>query len=99
MLQPAIDILDRHRMMAISTVRPDGWPQTTMVGYANDGWDVYFLIFRESQKFNNISRDDRVSIAVHQRREPWGHQGSVRRRPCGGDLGFERARARLETAG
>lgn len=68
MLQPAIAILDSHRMMAISTVRPDGWPQTTIVGYANQGWDVYFLIFRQSQKFQNIEHDDRVSIAVS--REP-----------------------------
>ena len=64
MLQPAIEILNQHRMMAISTVRPDGWPQTTMVGYANDGWTVYFLIFRDSQKFANIGRDDRVALAV-----------------------------------
>jgi nitroimidazol reductase NimA-like FMN-containing flavoprotein (pyridoxamine 5'-phosphate oxidase superfamily) len=64
MLQPAIEILDSHRQMAISTVRPDGWPQTTIVGYANDGWTLYFLIFRGSQKFANIERDDRVSIAV-----------------------------------
>lgn len=68
MLQPAIEILDSHRMMAISTVRPDGWPQTTVVGYANQGWDIYFLIFRQSQKFKNIAHDDRVSIAVS--REP-----------------------------
>jgi hypothetical protein len=64
MLQPAIDILNDHRMMAISTVRPDGWPQTTIVGYANEGWIVYFAIFRSSQKFTNIQLDDRVSIAI-----------------------------------
>jgi len=63
-LQPAIAILNQHLKMAISTVRPDGWPQTTMVGYANDGWTVYFLIFRDSQKFANIARDDRVALAV-----------------------------------
>ena len=50
--------------MAISTVRPDGWPQTTIVGYANDALTIYFLIFRSSQKFANISRDNRVSIAI-----------------------------------
>ena len=33
----AIQILDGHRLMAISTVRSDGWPQTTVVGYANIG--------------------------------------------------------------
>ena len=63
-LQPAIEILDAHRTMAVSTVRPDGWPQTTIVGYANNGWTVYFLIFRSSQKFTNIQRDDRISIAI-----------------------------------
>lgn len=64
MLQPAIEILDAHRSMAVSTVRPDGWPQTTVVGYANNGWTVYFLIFRESQKFANIEHDNRISIAI-----------------------------------
>lgn len=64
MLQPAIEILNAHRMMAISTVRPDGWPQTTIVGFANDGWTIYFAIFRSSQKFANIQMDDRVSIAI-----------------------------------
>ena len=39
-------------------------PQTTIVGYANEGWAVYFLIFRSSQKFANIALDDRVAIAV-----------------------------------
>lgn len=57
-------ILDAHRIMAISTLRPDGWPQTTIVGYANDGLVIYFLIFRSSQKFANIRHDNRVSIAV-----------------------------------
>jgi len=62
--QPAIKILNAHQTMAISTVRPDGWPQTTIVGYANRGFELYFLIYRASQKFANIQHDDRVSIAV-----------------------------------
>ncbi|MEO6114189.1 MAG: pyridoxamine 5'-phosphate oxidase family protein [Sphingomicrobium sp.] len=60
----AIEILDSHRIMAISTVRQDGWPQTTIVGYANDGLIIYFLISRNSQKFANIARDERVSVAI-----------------------------------
>jgi len=60
----AIKILNNHRMMAISTVRPDGWPQTTIVGYVNRGFEIFFLIFRSSQKCANIQHDDRVSIAV-----------------------------------
>lgn len=62
----AIKILDAHRVMAISTVRADGWPQTTIVGYVNDGLVLYFMIARDSQKFANIRRDNRISIAVGQ---------------------------------
>ena len=64
MQQPAIDILDSNRLLTIATVRPDGWPQATIVGYANEGWSLYFLIYRVSQKFQNIARDNRVAITV-----------------------------------
>jgi nitroimidazol reductase NimA-like FMN-containing flavoprotein (pyridoxamine 5'-phosphate oxidase superfamily) len=60
----AVEILDRNRLMAIATVRPDGWPQATMVGYANEGLLIYFVISRRSQKFANIARDDRVSLVI-----------------------------------
>lgn len=64
MQDKAVQILHQNRIMAISTLRPDGWPQTTMVGYAHDGLLIYFIISRESQKFANIEADDRVSIAI-----------------------------------
>ena len=64
MEQPALRILQAHRIMAISTLRPDGWPQTTIVGYANRGFELFFLIYRASQKFANIQLDDRISIAI-----------------------------------
>jgi nitroimidazol reductase NimA-like FMN-containing flavoprotein (pyridoxamine 5'-phosphate oxidase superfamily) len=64
MEQPAITILNAHRIMAVSTVRPDGWPQTTIVGYANSGFDIYFLIFRAGQKYANIQHEPRISLAV-----------------------------------
>ncbi|WP_155262841.1 pyridoxamine 5'-phosphate oxidase family protein [Sphingomonas segetis] len=66
MEQKAIDILGQHRLMALATVRPDGWPQATMVSYANDGLLLYFVISRGSQKFANIENDDRVSIVIGQ---------------------------------
>lgn len=64
MEQPAITIMNAHRIMAVSTVRPDGWPQTTIVGYANQGFDIYFLIFRTSQKYANIQHEPRISLAI-----------------------------------
>ena len=60
-------LLDEHRTMAVSTLRPDGWPQTTTVGYVHDGFDIFFAVSRTSQKLANILRDDRVSLAL-------GHQ-------------------------
>src|SRR5512140_3258098 len=57
-------ILDRHRNMTIATLRPDGWPQATTVGYANDGLTLYFLCGPESQKAANLARDDRVSLTI-----------------------------------
>lgn len=64
MERKAIAILDMHRTMAIATLRPDGWPQNTIVGYANDGLLVYFLVSRNSQKLANIQFDDRVALAI-----------------------------------
>jgi nitroimidazol reductase NimA-like FMN-containing flavoprotein (pyridoxamine 5'-phosphate oxidase superfamily) len=59
-----ITLLNEHRIMSIATNRPDGWPQVTVVGYANDGLMIYCFIGRDSQKFANIIRDPRVSIAI-----------------------------------
>ena len=72
MEEPALQILNQNRIMSIATIRPDGWPQSTIVGYANEGWLLYFLIYRTSQKFANISYDNRISVSV-------GHEpGSLR---------------------
>jgi len=57
-------LLDAHRIMTIATLRPDGWPQATTVGYVNEGLVLYFLCGLESQKAANIARDDRVSLTI-----------------------------------
>lgn len=62
--QKILAILDQHRIMTIATVRPDGWPQATTVGYANDGLTLYFLCGPDSQKAANLARDDRVSLTI-----------------------------------
>jgi PPOX class probable F420-dependent enzyme len=59
-----LDILAQHRIMTIATLRPDGWPQATTVGYANEGLTLYFLCGLDSQKAANIARNARVSIAI-----------------------------------
>lgn len=50
--------------MTIATLRPDGWPQATTVGYANEGLTLYFVCGPESQKAANLGRDNRVSLSI-----------------------------------
>jgi nitroimidazol reductase NimA-like FMN-containing flavoprotein (pyridoxamine 5'-phosphate oxidase superfamily) len=50
--------------MTLATLRPDGWPQATTVGYGNDGLTIYFLCGPDSQKARNLARDNRVSLTI-----------------------------------
>ena len=59
-----LTLLDQHRIMTIATLRPDGWPQATTVGYASEGLTLYFLCGPKSQKAANLARDDRVSLTI-----------------------------------
>jgi nitroimidazol reductase NimA-like FMN-containing flavoprotein (pyridoxamine 5'-phosphate oxidase superfamily) len=62
--QKILALLDQHRIMTIATLRPDSWPQATTVGYVNRGLTLYFLCGPDSQKANNLARDDRVSLTI-----------------------------------
>ena len=59
-----LELLDRHRLMSVATLRPDGWPQATTVGYVNEGLTLYFLCGPDSQKAQNLARDDRLSLTI-----------------------------------
>lgn len=66
-----LQILDDHRVMTVATLRDDGWPQATMVGFVHDDLTLYFAVAQSSQKLANIERDGRVSIAL-------GHEAPTR---------------------
>jgi uncharacterized protein YhbP (UPF0306 family) len=71
-----VEVLAQHRLMTIATNRPDGWPQATTVGYANDGLTLYFLCGAQSQKAHNLDRDDRVSLTIdHDTNDPMAITG------------------------
>jgi nitroimidazol reductase NimA-like FMN-containing flavoprotein (pyridoxamine 5'-phosphate oxidase superfamily) len=59
-----LTLLGQHRIMTIATLRPDGWPQVTTVGYASEGLTIYFVCGSDSQKAANLARDDRVSLTI-----------------------------------
>src|SRR5947208_6119888 len=59
-----LTLLDQHRIMTVATLRPDGWPQATTVGYVNEGLTLYFLCGLDSQKARNLARDNRISLTI-----------------------------------
>jgi PPOX class probable F420-dependent enzyme len=59
-----LTLLGDHRVMTVATLRPDGWPQATTVGYAYDGLTLYFLCGPDSQKAANLARDNRISLTI-----------------------------------
>ncbi|MBT9476913.1 pyridoxamine 5'-phosphate oxidase family protein, partial [Polaromonas sp.] len=62
--QKILALLDQHRIMTVATLRPDGWPQATTVGYVNEGLTLYFLCGLDSQKAKNLAQDDRLSLTI-----------------------------------
>ncbi|CAN7359131.1 pyridoxamine 5'-phosphate oxidase family protein [Cupriavidus necator] len=62
--QKILTLLSQHRIMTLATLRPNGWPQATTVGYVNEGLTPYFLCGPSSQKAANLALDDRVSLTI-----------------------------------
>ena len=62
--QKILALLDEHRIMTVATLRSDGWPQATTVGYASEGLTIYFLCGLDSQKAANLARDNRLSLTI-----------------------------------
>lgn len=62
--QKVQSLLDEHRIMSIATLRQDGWPQVTTVGYVHEGMTLYFLCGLDSQKARNLAHDNRVSLTI-----------------------------------
>ncbi len=63
--------LKQHNIMSLATVRADGFPQVTTVGYANDGLDLYFCCGRLSQKVRNLRRTAKVSLTIDHDTRKW----------------------------
>ena len=58
------DVLKSQHLMALATVRTDGYPQATMVNYIHDDLTLYFAADAASQKAGNIKINAKVSIAI-----------------------------------
>lgn len=59
-----LHIIASHRVLTLATMRPDGWPQATTVGYASEGMSIYFLCGAGSQKAANLAACNKVSLTI-----------------------------------
>jgi general stress protein 26 len=66
-----LDVLAKHNILTLATVRPDGWPQATTVAYASDGLDIYVGVAASSQKVANIRACDKVSLTIDHDEADW----------------------------
>ncbi|MGE5337864.1 MAG: pyridoxamine 5'-phosphate oxidase family protein [Gemmatimonadota bacterium] len=64
-------ILNRNRVMTLATMRPDGFPQATVVTFAHDGLTLFIAVDATSQKARNIRRNNKVSVAMGQDKRDW----------------------------
>ncbi len=65
-------VLKEVKEASLATVRPDGWPQATVVSFVTDGETLWFDCLKTSQKAHNLARDPRVSLTLMVPYMPWG---------------------------
>jgi PPOX class probable F420-dependent enzyme len=65
-----LDLVDCPRVAALTTVMPDGYPQTSVVWCELDGGDVLVNTMRGFRKERNMRRDPRVTILGYDPRQP-----------------------------
>lgn len=71
MEQAAIDLLAGPNYAVLTTLMPDGQPQTNVVWVSSDGEHVLVNTERHRQKARNAERDPRVTVLVWDRDDMW----------------------------
>jgi PPOX class probable F420-dependent enzyme len=65
------ELLDRRAFLVLSTINPDGGPQSSVIWAKHDGGDVVFSTIRGRRKTRNMERDPRVSICIYDPADPY----------------------------
>jgi PPOX class probable F420-dependent enzyme len=65
------ELLDRRAFLVLSTVNPDGAPQSSVIWGKHDSGDVVFSTIRGRRKTRNMERDPRVSICIYDPADPY----------------------------
>jgi PPOX class probable F420-dependent enzyme len=64
------DLADCPRVAALTTVMPDGQPQTTVIWCSFDGSHMLINVMRGFRKEKNMRRNPRVTLLCYDPREP-----------------------------
>lgn len=68
----AREILDTPQQFAvISTIEPDGRPQSSVVWFEREGEDLLISTVEGRRKHRNLVRDPRVTVLVFDRDQPY----------------------------
>jgi PPOX class probable F420-dependent enzyme len=68
--QSHLDLIDGPYVVALSTVMPDGQPQTTPVWCNRHGDCLFINVMRGFRKEKNMRRNPRVSLLAYDPRNP-----------------------------
>jgi general stress protein 26 len=66
-----VSYLDKHRHMALATVKDDGSPYASTVSYVNKGLTIFFMTDPSSQKGKNIAFCPKVGVAISEDYLDW----------------------------
>ena len=66
-------LIDNPTYAVLSTINPDGTPQSTVIWVKRDGDDILFSTMRGLRKARNMERDPRASICVYDPAQPYSY--------------------------
>ncbi|RPE34024.1 PPOX class F420-dependent oxidoreductase [Kitasatospora cineracea] len=81
------ELLDAKSYAVVSTVQPDGSPQSSVVWVKRDGDDILFSTVQGRRKHLNLVRDPRISLLVNPADDPYQYfeaRGEVTMTTAGG---------------
>ncbi len=73
----ALDVLNQAKDITLATIRPDGYPQATLVNFVNEGLNIFVGVGKDSQKANNVRHSNKVSLTVNGKYADWQHVHSL----------------------
>jgi PPOX class probable F420-dependent enzyme len=71
--QRAREMFDGRNFATVATLQPDGQPQTSVVWVRADGDDVVFSTIKGRRKYENLTRDPRVSVLIFDAADPYSY--------------------------